>query len=172
MNDISPNQQLRLSPERLAEVVRYVETLFADAQPGSLKADTVLALAELETRRRGDDTADLRKALGNLYGVAQDLHSRLQGMTSVAETQRFMPAILAAHTALEGIVEPSACPKCDAVRKLGLTSCFEHKQPENSPSGEIGRFNVKTYTCECVGGCKGQMSLPRNFRCRRREVIR
>jgi hypothetical protein len=27
--------------------------------------------------------------------------------------------------------ETSACPKCDAVRKLGLTSCFEHKQPEN-----------------------------------------
>lgn len=25
--------------------------------------------------------------------------------------------------------EMTACPKCDAVRKLGLTSCFEHKQP-------------------------------------------
>jgi hypothetical protein len=55
MNDISPNQQLRLSPERLAQVIRYVETLFADAQPGSLKADAVLALAELQTRRRADE---------------------------------------------------------------------------------------------------------------------
>jgi hypothetical protein len=28
----------------------------------------------------------------------------------------------------------SACPKCDAVRKLGLTSCFEHKKSENGGS--------------------------------------
>jgi len=26
--------------------------------------------------------------------------------------------------------QSSECPKCDAVRKLGLTSCFEHKQAE------------------------------------------
>ena len=26
-----------------------------------------------------------------------------------------------------------ACPKCEAVRKLGLKSCFEHKQQVNGP---------------------------------------
>lgn len=35
--------------------------------------------------------------------------------------------------------EPSACPKCDAVRKLGLTSCFEHKQPEKASEDLVPR---------------------------------
>lgn len=33
-------------------------------------------------------------------------------------------------------VKATACPKCDAVRKLGLKSCFEHKQQENGTGGK------------------------------------
>lgn len=36
--------------------------------------------------------------------------------------------------------EPAACPKCDAVRKLGLTSCFEHKQPEKAAGESRAEF--------------------------------
>lgn len=56
----------------------------------------------------------LRVALQNLYGIAQDLHSHLQVRTSVAETQRFMPAILAAHEALSG--EPGSSPETESRR--------------------------------------------------------
>jgi hypothetical protein len=41
-------------------------------------------------------------ALKDLYGIAQDIHSRLSNLTSVAETQRFMPAIIVAYEALCG----------------------------------------------------------------------
>jgi hypothetical protein len=65
----------------------------------------------------------LKKLLSDLYGVAEDMHSRLSNMTSVAETQRFHGPILAAYQALQLPDEPSVavmkgpegphCPTCE-----------------------------------------------------------
>lgn len=50
-----------------------------------------------------EDQDQLRTILGKLYGTAQDMHSRLSNLTSVAETQRFLDVIMEAHEALAAI---------------------------------------------------------------------
>jgi len=57
-------------------------------------------------------TNDELKVLRDLYGVAQDLHSQLANRTSIAETERFMPPIIAAAELLERS-EPERCVKID-----------------------------------------------------------
>jgi len=53
----------------------------------------------------------LRSTLSALYGVAEDMHSHLSNLTSVAATERFYGPVTAAAQLLEG-TRASADPQC------------------------------------------------------------
>jgi hypothetical protein len=98
--------------ERLRADIAHRDELEQFAAPLSCATHGLVPnLALFDNKCPACERDQLRSALSALYGVAEDMHSRLSNLTSIHETERYYGPVVAAAQLLEG-AKGSADPKC------------------------------------------------------------